>query len=178
MRPTDRTFPTLIRSLKGLRAVDSLDGAANHFATQAIDMEPSSSNKGFFQEPPSLPNQFHDDVSFQRAMKRAPSVLAVPYSCRRLIVVVFLPQHVREQVSPEIERVGEEVLQDRIFQWIVDAERNKPYLKGSGRDAFGRPTSELVTGEGWRKLQEFGIGKGYSSIAVDSARGHCKLTAS
>jgi hypothetical protein len=32
-------------------------------------MEPSSAAKGFFQELPTLPNQFYDDVSFQRILK-------------------------------------------------------------------------------------------------------------
>ena len=36
-----------------------------------------------------------------------------------------------------------------------------PYLKGGGRDVFGKKTSELVVGEGWRNLQDFGIASGY-----------------
>lgn len=35
-------------------------------------MRPSTSTAGFFQEPPSLPNQFYDDASFQRSLKRKP----------------------------------------------------------------------------------------------------------
>lgn len=31
---------------------------------------------------------------------------------------------------------------------------------GSGRDAFGRRTDELVTGEGWRNLQTMGLKEG------------------
>ena len=59
------------------------------------------------------------------------------------------------------------MLADHVFGWITDAERNKPYLKGGGRDAFGRPTSELVTGEGWRQLQDFGIRKGFVAAGYD-----------
>lgn len=33
-------------------------------------MKPSSATAGFFQEQPSLPNQFHDDASFQRTLRR------------------------------------------------------------------------------------------------------------
>jgi hypothetical protein len=75
-------------------------------------------------------------------------------------------------VEPEIALLGEEVLQDQIFEWITDSERNTPYLKGCGRDAFGRPTSELVTGEGWRKLQEFGVQKGMVASGYDLKYGH------
>jgi hypothetical protein len=35
-------------------------------------MKPSSATAGFFQELPSLPNQFYDDASFQRTLKRKP----------------------------------------------------------------------------------------------------------
>jgi hypothetical protein len=65
-----------------------------------------------------------------------------------------------KSVSLEIEQLGEEVLSDEIFNWITDSERNQPYLRGNGRDAFGKAKTELVVTEGWRKLQEFGYKKG------------------
>lgn len=105
-------------------------------------MEPSSSNSGFFQELPEVKNQFHDDVSIQRIVK-----LLVP------------PEIVRE-VEPELAQLGADVLEPHIFDLITDAERNLPYIKGSGRNALGRETTELVTGEGWRGLQKFGIERG------------------
>lgn len=43
---------------------------------------------------------------------------------------------------------------------MTDSEKNQPYLRGNGRDAFGKPKSELVVTEGWRKLQDFGFEKG------------------
>ncbi|KAF7560880.1 hypothetical protein G7046_g3256 [Stylonectria norvegica] len=94
-------------------------------------MESSGADKGFFQKPPVLPNQFYDDTSYQRCFK------------------LFLPSHVARQVEAEVAALGDEVLSDRVFSWVTDAERNKPYLKGSGRDAFGKWTGELVTGEGF-----------------------------
>jgi hypothetical protein len=33
-------------------------------------MESSGADKGFFQHPPALPNQFYDDVTFQRCFNR------------------------------------------------------------------------------------------------------------
>ncbi|CAK7234768.1 hypothetical protein SCUCBS95973_009046 [Sporothrix curviconia] len=119
-------------------------------------MEPSSSNTGFFQELPELPNQFYDDVSFQRVLK------------------LLIPEDLRRQVEPELAQLGEDVLAPRIFDLVTDAERNLPYLRGSGRNALGRPTSELVTGEGWRGLQAFGMERGivaYNYTADHAAYG-------
>lgn len=71
-----------------------------------------------------------------------------------------------------------------MFRWVSDAERNVPFVRGrvrsrtrvspferagsdqvigSGRDAFGRRTDELVTSEGWRNLQKMGLKEGYVS---------------
>ncbi|KAF4784961.1 hypothetical protein HER10_EVM0001219 [Colletotrichum scovillei] len=116
-------------------------------------MKPSTSNTGFFQELPILPNQFFDDASFQRALR------------------LFLPKDIIERVEVDIAQLGEDVLSDQIFSWITDSEKNKPYLKGSGRDSFGRPTSELVVGEGWRSLQDFGIKKGIVATGYDASLG-------
>ena len=76
--------------------------------------------------------------------------------------VVFLPKDIRVATEAEVASIGAEVITDEVFDWVTDSERNTPYLKGSGRDAFGRWNGELVTGEGWRQLQKFGIAKGYS----------------
>ncbi|KAM0518936.1 hypothetical protein ACHAPE_003926 [Trichoderma viride] len=116
-------------------------------------MESSGADKGFFQHPPTLPNQFYDDVTFQRCFK------------------LFLPADLRDEIEPEVARLGQEVLTDRIFAWISDAERNKPYLRGSGRSAFGKWKGELVMTEGWRKLQEFGFAKGFVADAYDTPHG-------
>ncbi|KAL0942841.1 acyl-CoA dehydrogenase [Colletotrichum truncatum] len=116
-------------------------------------MKPSGANTGFFQELPALPNQFFDDASFQRAFR------------------LFVPSHVTERVEVEIAQLGEDVLSDQVFSWVTDSEKNKPYLKGSGRDAFGRPRSELVVGEGWRSLQNFGIAKGIVATGYDTSLG-------
>ncbi|CAK7200959.1 hypothetical protein SEUCBS139899_003659 [Sporothrix eucalyptigena] len=116
-------------------------------------MEPSSSNTGFFQELPELPNQFHDDVSFQRVLK------------------FLVPEHIRRQVEPEFAQLGEDVLAPYIFDYVTDAERNLPYLRGGGRNALGRPTSELVTGEGWRGLQAFGMERGIVAYNYEDRHG-------
>jgi hypothetical protein len=76
-------------------------------------------------------------------------------------MTVFLPKEVLISVNPELAKFGDEVVSKQIFDWVTDAERNLPYLRGGGRDTFGRRTSELVVSEGWKNLQNFGIGNGY-----------------
>ncbi|PTB38946.1 uncharacterized protein TrAFT101_006973 [Trichoderma asperellum] len=116
-------------------------------------MQPSGANKGFFQPPPILPNQFYDDVSFRRCFN------------------LFLPFSVITEVEAEVAALGRDVLSDEVFAWITDAEHNKPYIKGSGRDAFGRLQGELVTGEGWRELQKFGLSRGFVATGYDTPYG-------
>ncbi|KAH6840787.1 acyl-CoA dehydrogenase/oxidase [Chaetomium sp. MPI-CAGE-AT-0009] len=116
-------------------------------------MEPSSSNTGFFQQHPVLRNQFYDDVSLQRITK------------------LFFPSSLLDQITPEAAQLSDDVLSQRVFDWVTDAEHNQPHLRGSGRDAFGKPVSELVVTEGWRKLQEFGIRKGVVALNYDSDYG-------
>ena len=73
-----------------------------------------------------------------------------------------MPNDVAKAVSPELSRLGEEVLEPRVFDWVTDAERNQPYVSGGEKDAFGKPTSSrLVVAEGWKRLQELGFEKGY-----------------
>lgn len=73
---------------------------------------------------------------------------------------VFVPPDIVTETEPDLSRLGQDALSEHIFAWISDAERNEPFVRGNGRDAFGKPKSELVTGEGWRKLQDFGIKRG------------------
>lgn len=77
---------------------------------------------------------------------------------------VFLPRNIINAVSPDLTQFGERVVSKQVLGWVTDAERNVPYLKGGGRDAFGRRTSELIVSEGWRKLQEYGINQGQAYL--------------
>jgi len=52
---------------------------------------------------------------------------------------------------------------------VADAEKNVPYLKTW--DTFGKRKDELVTGEGWRKLQEIGIQEGMVAIPYENKNG-------
>ncbi|KAE9372463.1 acyl-CoA dehydrogenase/oxidase C-terminal [Stipitochalara longipes BDJ] len=114
-----------------------------------MERKPSTANDGFFQTVPTIRNQFYDDISFQRVMN------------------LFLPNSVVESITPELAKFGDEILSKQTFDWVTDAERNLPYLRGGGRDAFGRRTSELVVSEGWRQLQNFGIENGIVAAAYE-----------
>ncbi|KAH7326150.1 acyl-CoA dehydrogenase/oxidase [Stachybotrys elegans] len=116
-------------------------------------MEPASADTGFFQSPPVLNNQFDDDTVFQR--------------CYNL----FLSPEVAAQWRDEVKTLGKDVLSDQVFSWVRDAERNKPYVSGSGRGAFGEHRGELVTGEGWRSLQNFGLSRGFVGVGYDKNLG-------
>ena len=74
---------------------------------------------------------------------------------------MFLPRSIINSVAPDLAGFGQEVLSKQILDWVTDAERDISYLKGEGRCAFGRRTSELIVTEGWRKLEAYGIEQGY-----------------
>ncbi|KAI8626345.1 very-long-chain acyl-CoA dehydrogenase [Xylariaceae sp. FL1651] len=117
-------------------------------------MEPASANRGFFQQLPTLKNQFLHDPSIKRIFK------------------LFLSEEVAEAIAPEIAQLGDEVLEPHIFDWVTDAERNQPYVTGGGKNAFGQPvSSKLVVSEGWRRLQEFSIEKGFAAQGYEVGLG-------
>ncbi|RWA14959.1 hypothetical protein EKO27_g159 [Xylaria grammica] len=114
-------------------------------------MEPASADTGFFQLSPTLKNQFTHDPSIKRVFK------------------LFLPADIARAVAPEVSGLGDEVLQERVLDWVTDAEKNQPYVTGGGRNALGqRVSTKLVVTEGWRKLQGFSIEKGLVSQGYEA----------
>ncbi|KAG9235445.1 putative acyl-CoA dehydrogenase [Amylocarpus encephaloides] len=111
---------------------------------------PSSSSHGTFTPNPSLNNQYREDRSLRR------------------ILTLFLPETIVESTTQDLSRFGDEVVSKKVFDWVSDAERNTPYLRGSGRDSFGRKTDELATSEGWRNLQDMGFKEGIVAIAYEN----------
>ena len=109
---------------------------------------PSSSTEGFFQTPPELLNQFHDDNALQRALD------------------LFLPDQIRESIKLDMSSFGDKVLSPQVLSWVLDAERNTPYVKTF--DSWGRRRDELITTEGWRQLQALGISEGMVSIPYEN----------
>ncbi|KAF2198408.1 aidB protein [Delitschia confertaspora ATCC 74209] len=112
---------------------------------------PSSSTEGFFQTRPVLQNLAHGDGAFRRI-----------FDC-------YLPQPVRNAITPDLSRFGDLVHEPAILAWTADADRNAPYLRLF--DTWGRPDSTLITSEGWRNLQEVGIKEGIVAIAFENEFG-------
>ncbi|KAG9242254.1 very-long-chain acyl-CoA dehydrogenase [Calycina marina] len=111
---------------------------------------PSSADAGTFMKVPELKNQYFDDTSLNRVLS------------------LFLPIESRHVIAKDLERFGDEVMSPKVMDWVTDAERNVPYLKGSGRDAFGQRTDELVTSQGWKNLQRMGLKEGIVAIAHEN----------
>jgi hypothetical protein len=109
---------------------------------------PSSSTAGFFQTAPTVQNQFHDDLALQRGLK------------------LFLPDDVRSAIAPDLSTFGDKVLSRQILGWVLDAERNIPYVKTW--DSWGKRRDELITSEGWRNLQRVGIEEGMVAIPYEN----------
>jgi len=109
---------------------------------------PSSSTEGFFQAPPKLLNQFNDDEALRRALN------------------LFLPSRICESIKPDMSSFGDKVISPQVLNWVLDAERNTPYVKTF--DSWGRRRDELITTEGWRELQALGISEGMVSIPYEN----------
>jgi Adaptive response protein AidB N-terminal domain len=116
-----------------------------------VTTKPSSSADGFFQTPPTVLNQYHDDAALQRGLK------------------LFLPDEIRNAVGPELSSFGDKVLSRLILGWVLDAERNAPYVKTW--NSWGKRRDELITSEGWQNLQRVGIEEGMVAIPYENRFG-------
>ncbi|KAL9046460.1 MAG: hypothetical protein Q9214_000706 [Letrouitia sp. 1 TL-2023] len=112
---------------------------------------PPSSTAGFFQTPPRLGNQFLNDLALRRVFER------------------YVPSQIRSLISSDLSSFGARVLHPRVLRWIADAEAHPPTV--NCWDVWGKREDELVTSEGWRKLQEMGISEGIVSIPYENAYG-------
>lgn len=110
--------------------------------------KPSSSTDGFFQAAPSVQPQHLDDLAFQRAL------------------TLFLPTPILDSLTPELSSFSQKVLIPRLMTWVHDAEHNPPYTKSFS--TWGERHDVLITSEGWRKLQAFGIREGIVAIPYES----------
>lgn len=73
---------------------------------------------------------------------------------------MFVPPSILAETLPDLERFGRDVLSKQVMDWITDSEIHPPYIRGSGYNSLGRRTDELVTSEGWRRLQDMGFAEG------------------
>lgn len=117
--------------------------------TDDLYTTPSSSSAGFFQSPPHLLNQYHDDAALNRGLK------------------LFLPKQLNEAVRDDLANFGDRVLSREVLGLVLDAERNLPYVKSW--DTWGKRRDELITSRGWQHLQNLGIEEGIVAIPYENA---------
>lgn len=104
---------------------------------------PSTGTTGFFQVQPELQNGFLEDAALTRAAQ------------------LFLSHELREQLSPDLARFGDDVKSPKVMSWVANAEHDLPYISGSGFKSFGSLNPDpLVTSHGWKQLQAMGIREG------------------
>lgn len=110
----------------------------------------ATSTTGFIQAQPIILNQWDEDTGVARAAN------------------LFLPPDLVKRLSPDLKQFADDVIAPEIYEWIANAEHDLPYIKGSGFSSFGSPNpNSLVTANGWKQLQNFGLRKGIVSTGYD-----------
>ena len=69
-------------------------------------------------------------------------------------------------VAPKLSRFGATVLEPKILRWLADAETHPP--RAYSWNIWGKRADELITSEGWRKLQSLGIAEGMVAIPYEN----------
>ncbi|KAH0538923.1 hypothetical protein FGG08_004514 [Glutinoglossum americanum] len=118
--------------------------------TQRHTSDPSSSTAGFFQPPPKLENQFEEDIALRRTL------------------ALYLPASILSTIQSDFSSFGERVLSCRVLGWVSDAEQNPPFVRT--HDTWGRRKDELVTSEGWKRLQDLGIAEGMVAAGYETGK--------
>ncbi|KEF57349.1 uncharacterized protein A1O9_05266 [Exophiala aquamarina CBS 119918] len=80
---------------------------------------------------------------------------------------LFLPHGVQEALQADLSAFGERVLSRQTLGWVLEAERNLPYVKSW--DTWGKRRDELITSDGWKNLQRMGIEAGIVAIPYENS---------
>lgn len=112
---------------------------------------PSSSTAGFFQAAPQLGNLLLSDAALLRALS------------------LFAPSSLLQSSLPSLTTFADSVLSPQILRLMTSAEAHPPYVQQF--DTFGRRADNLVTSEGWRGLQNFGIKEGMVAQPYENTEG-------
>lgn len=100
----------------------------------------------FFQEGPTLKNQFTDDSLLQDYLK------------------ISLPETVYQKISAPLQEVGEKAAGE-LMEWAVEAERTPPVLKQY--DEWGHRVDEILVTEAWKKYDAFSAKYGVVAAAYE-----------
>jgi alkylation response protein AidB-like acyl-CoA dehydrogenase len=104
----------------------------------------------FFQDPPSLGNQFHDDRVLRSYLARA------------------LPPDVHRAVEPELQRMGE-LAGGELFALQQQDRLNEPRL--TQWDAWGRRVDQIEVTEVWQRARRLACEAGVVATAYERAHG-------
>jgi alkylation response protein AidB-like acyl-CoA dehydrogenase len=104
----------------------------------------------FFQDGPSLGNQFEDDHALRLALGR------------------LLPADVLADIAPDLRRIGQRAVSD-IAEFGRDAETHPPRLISF--DPWGRRVDHIETSRGWQELDRISAEEGIVATAYERVHG-------
>ncbi len=104
----------------------------------------------FYQQPPSLHNQYLTDTALQANLQAA------------------LPAAIMAAVGPELTQLGHLAATD-MLDMAADAEANPPRLHS--HDAWGRRIDRIVTARGWQQLHAVAASHGLVATGYQRAQG-------
>lgn len=76
------------------------------------------------------------------------------------MVIGYLPGEIFAAVKPELTRLGEEAVSEKIKDWNSNAEKQQPYVKTYNVWGSRYDVDKLVTSEGWKELGKWGARNG------------------
>lgn len=65
------------------------------------------------------------------------------------------------EVEPELRDFAAEAASEKVKEWMVNAEREPPYVKSYNVWGAKHDVDRLVTSEGWKRLREWGAANGF-----------------
>merc|ERR1712137_80716 len=121
-------------------------GGQFHFRLQEPTMEENRTNRQFLQNPPSLGNQFTEDLPLQRVLRR------------------FLPPSVLEEITPDLTRFGARIVGDVGYDAVL-SERYPPKLVPLR--PWGQRVDEIQVHEAWDRLHDVAAEEGLIAIGYE-----------
>ncbi|KAG1590266.1 hypothetical protein G6F48_004065 [Rhizopus delemar] len=108
----------------------------------------ASASSGFMQDPPSLRNQYEDDIVLRNILKKT------------------MPKSILDSIEPDLSRFGERVIGD-ILAMGDDVEDPNNYPRLKQYDAWCRRVDEITTAKGWKELNDVAAEEGLIAIAYE-----------
>jgi hypothetical protein len=75
-----------------------------------------------------------------------------------------LPSDILAKFEPELVEFASQASSDRVKEWMLNAEREPPYVKSYNVWGAKHDVDRLVTSDGWKRLREWGASNGFVSV--------------